>query len=127
MTTTIRTTAVFCLLALMTLSACHRGAVDTAQTDIMTAQKAYEGVSNYCHREYDWTPAEGDSTLMYVAMGDETDAEYKVIFRSYTGAFVYFYVDKASGMARMVEHVPFLDVDNEAGTINIHDYLEKKQ
>ena len=58
-------------------------------------------------------------------MGEETDTEYQVIFRSYTGAFVYFYVDKESGTARMIEYVPALEIEEEAGTINIFDYLEE--
>jgi hypothetical protein len=62
---------------------------------------------------------------MYVQMGEETDSVYQVIFRSYTGAFVNFYVDKTSGTTRMEEYVPTLDVKSEAGTINILDYLEK--
>ena len=43
--------------------------------------------------------------MMSVTMGDETETEYKVVFRSYTGVLVYFYVDKASGQTRMVEYV----------------------
>ena len=45
---------------------------------------------------------------------------------SYTGALVHFYVDKANGTTRMVESVPALGVEEEAGTINLFDYLEKK-
>ena len=56
-------------------------------------------------------------------MGEETDSAYQVVFRSYTGAFVNFYVDKASGTTRMEEYVPTLDVRNEAGTIDLFDYL----
>ena len=63
--------------------------------------------------------------MMSLTMGEETESEYQVIFRSYTGAIVRFYVDKTSGTTRMVEHVPTLDVENEAGTINLFDYLEK--
>ena len=63
--------------------------------------------------------------MMYVKMGDETETEYQVVFRSYTGAVVYFYVEKSSGTTRMVEYVPTLDVKNETGTIDIHDYLKK--
>ena len=88
---------------------------------------AYEGVNNYCHKEYDWSPAEENPSIMYVAMGDETESEYKVIFRSYTSSFVYFYVDKTSGTTRMVESVPSLNIENETGTINLFDYLEKKE
>lgn len=93
----------------------------------ITAEMAYEGVSNYCHSTYDWNVVNTDSVTMYVMMGEETESEYKVIFRSYTGAFVLFYVDKASGTTRMVEYVPALNVENEAGTIELFDYLEKKE
>ena len=48
----------------------------------------------------------------------------QVIFRSYTGAFVYFYVDKLSGTTRLTEYVPNLEVEEEAVTIDIYDYLE---
>ena len=46
-----------------------------------------------------------------------------MVFRSYTGALVYFYVDKADGTTRMTEHEPTLDVEHDAGTINLYDYL----
>ena len=64
--------------------------------------------------------------MMHLDMGEETDSAYQVVFRSYTGAFVYFFVDKTSGTTRMVENVPTLDIRSEAGTIDIFDYLETK-
>ena len=88
----------------------------------ITPEMAYEGVSNYCHSAYDWS----NSSMMYLDMGEETDSTYQVVFRSYTGAFVYFYVEKTSGTTRMVEYVPTLDIRSEAGTIDIFDYLESK-
>ena len=84
---------------------------------------AYEGVSNYCHSEYEWSIAEDNPDIMTLEMGEETDSAYQVVFRSYTGALVYFYVDKASGSTRMVEYVPTLDIQNDAGTINLFDYI----
>lgn len=92
----------------------------------ITKEMAYEGVNKYCHSEYDWSVAKENPSIMYVAMGDETESEYKVIFRSYTGAFVYFYVDKSTGTTRMTEYVPTLVAENEMGTIELFDYLEKK-
>ena len=92
----------------------------------ITAEMAYEGVNNYCHKTYDWSIAEKNPSIMYVQMGEETESEYQVIFRSYTGAYVYFYVNKTSGTTRIVEHVPSLDLEEEAGTIELFDYLEKK-
>ena len=91
----------------------------------ITAEMAYEGVSNYCHKEYDWSVAEDNPDMMYLQMGEESDSTYQVVFRSYTGAFVYFYVDKTSGTTKMVEKVPNLDVEEDAGTINLFDYLKK--
>ena len=88
----------------------------------ITPEMAYEGVSNYCHSAYDWS----NPSMMYLDMGEETDSTYQVVFRSYTGAFVYFYVEKTSGTTRMVEYVPTLDIRSEAGTIDIFDYLESK-
>lgn len=89
----------------------------------ITQEMAYEGVYNYCRDAYDWTVAEDDPSIMYVEMGEESETEYQVIFRSYTGAFVYFYVDKSDGAARMTEYVPALNIERDAGTVNIRDYL----
>ena len=114
-------------LIVLLLCSCNRNKTDLTQHADVTAAMAYEGVNNYCHSQYDWSRAEENPDVMYVAMGDSTESEYKVIFRSYTGAFVNFYVDKASGKTRMVESVPALDVDSVVGTINLFDYLEKDQ
>ena len=97
---------------------------NTTKSEI-TADMAYEGVSNYCHKEYDWSVAKDNPDIMYVQAGEETDSTYQVVFRSYTGAFVHFYVDKTSGTTRIVEKVPSLNVEEEAGTINLFDYLEQ--
>ena len=63
----------------------------------ITAEMAYEGVNNYCHSAFDWSIAKDNPSIMYVSMGEETDSAFQVIFRSYTGALTYFYVDKTSG------------------------------
>ena len=110
------------ILTVLLLSACHSNAPKSE----ITAETAYEGVNNYCHSTYDWSVAEENPSIMYVTMGEETDSTYQVIFRSYTAAMTYFYVNKATGATRMVEYVPALDIENETGTINIFDYLKKK-
>ena len=113
-------------LACAVLMACHHGKEEQAATDqpLITAEMAYEGVSNYCHNEYDWSIAQDNPEMMNVTMGDETPTEYKVVFRSYTGAFVFFYVDKKTGTTRMVDYVPALDIEEEAGTIQLMDFLK---
>ncbi|MBQ3365016.1 MAG: hypothetical protein IJG42_13915 [Muribaculaceae bacterium] len=114
----------FTLMVLL-LCSCHNGKTHEIQATGITAEMAYEGVNNYCHSEYDWSIAEENPAMMSVTMGEETEAEYKVIFRSYTGALVNFYVDKASGTTRLVESVPALGIDSVAGTINLLDYLDR--
>ena len=113
------------LFTFLLLCSCHKEKTDSVQHVSMTSEMAYEGVNNYCHKEYDWSIAKENPDMMSVVMGDDMESEYKVIFRSYTGALVYFYVDKASGKTRIVEHVPTLNIENEVGTINLFDYLEK--
>ncbi|MEE1177580.1 MAG: hypothetical protein U0K71_11300 [Paludibacteraceae bacterium] len=113
------------LFSLFTMLLCSCRS-NTTKSDI-SAEMAYEGVNNYCHKEYDWSIAETNPSIMSVTMGDETETEFQVVFRSYTGALVYFYVDKKSGSTRMVECVPSLGIENEAGTIDLHDYLEMSE
>ena len=88
----------------------------------ITEDMAYEAVSNYCHKEYDWSAAE-DPSMMYIEMGEGSESEYKVVFHSYTGALVNFYVNKETGDTRLTEYVPALNIEEEAGNINIRDYL----
>ena len=114
-----------CLLATMLLCSCGSKSTKESQSKI-TAEMAYEGVNNYCHSEYDWSIAKDNPDIMYVQMGEETDSAYQVVFRSYTGAFVNFYIDKTSGTTRMEEYVPNLDVKSDAGTINLFEYLKKE-
>ena len=51
---------------------------------------------------------------------------YQVVFRSYTGPFVHFYVNKTSGTTKMVEKVPNLNVEEDDGeTIKTHPLVPK--
>ena len=98
-----------------------------APQNSISKEMAYNGVNNYCHSAYDWSIAENNPDIMYVKSGEETESEYQVIFRSYTGSLVYFYVDKTSGVTRLIEYVPNLNIQEEAGTINLYDYLNSNE
>lgn len=121
----------FVLLMSTVLSACkteNETASDPiASQNSISEEMAFEGVNNYCHSEYDWEVAKDNPEIMYVEMGEETETEYQVVFRSYTGSFVYFYVNKSNGTTRLVEYVPTLNVEEEAGSINIYDYLKSNK
>ena len=108
------------------LNSCGSKSTKESQSKI-TAEMALEGVNNYCHSEYDWSMAKDNPDIMGVQMGEESDSAYQVVFRSYTGAFVNFYVDKSSGTTRMEEYVPNLDIKEDAGTIDLFDYIDKKE
>ena len=118
--------ALLFLLATMLLCSCSSKSTKESQSKI-TAEMAFEGVTNYCHSEYDWSMAKDNPDIMGVQMGEDSDSAYQVVFRSYTGAFVNFYVDKTSGTTRMEEYVPNLNVRNDAGTIDIFDYIDKDE
>ncbi len=122
---------IFVSLAAMVLSFCSCRDNKTNQTNgsetskcTITAEMAYEGVNNYCHKAYDWSMAEENPSIMGVEMGEETDSTCQVIFRSYTGALVDFYVDKTNGTTRIVERVPNLGVEEEVGSFELSDYTE---
>ena len=118
----------FVLLTSAVLSACETENVDSiASQNSISAEMAFEGVNNYCHSEYDWDVAKDNPEIMYVEMGEETETEYQVVFRSYTGSFVYFYVNKSNGNTRLVEYVQTLNIEEDAGTINIYDYLKSEE
>ena len=123
------------VLISLSLCSCRNNKADVAPSSVVqtvdtlraiTADMAYEGINNYCHSAYDWSVAKDNPDIMYVQMGEETDSTYQVVFRSYTGAFVHFYVNKTSGTTRIVEKVPSLNVEEDAGTIELFDYLEKQ-
>ena len=123
----------FIFIALFLCSCRNHQAGATQPSDVqtedtlraITADMAYDGVSNYCHKEYDWSVAKNHPDIMYVQMGEETDSAYQIVFRSYTGTFVHFYVNKITGTTKLVEKVPSLNVEENAGTIDLFDYLEK--
>lgn len=118
------------LASMLLLFACSskNNAVESANNNTNIKEKitkdiAFSGVNSYCHQNFDWLIAKDNPEIMSVEIGEETDTEYEVIFRSYTGSFTYFYVNKSDGKTRIVEYVPALDIKEESGTINIFDYI----
>ena len=79
----------FFFVALLLCSCNNNKVNDTQSTDLqtedtlrtITEEMAYEGVNNYCHKEYDWGVAKDNPDIMYVQIGEETDSAYQVVFR----------------------------------------------
>ena len=102
-----------CLLATMLLCSCGSKSTKESQSKI-TAEMALEGVSNYCQSEYDWSMAK-DNRL-------QTES-HPSLLEDGRGA-------KEEGEANpdiMVESVPALNVEEETGTINLFNYLDKNE
>ena len=61
---------------------------------------------------------------MTVITGRRRIGKTTLIKKAFTGIpFVYFFVDKETGSTRLTEVVPSLGIEEEAGTIQIRDYL----
>ncbi len=59
-------------------------------------------------------------------MTNVTETEYELTFRTYTGVTVHFHVDRSSGQTRIVEFIPALDREEEAGSFDLFDYLDRE-
>ena len=67
------------VLVVTALLLCSCGSKSTKESQSkITAEMALEGVSNYCHSEYDWSMAKDNPDIMGVEMGEETDSSYQV-------------------------------------------------
>ena len=113
------------VLILLTICFVLFGCAKEKEEPKISSDIAYAGVNNYCHDNYDWSVADENPDIMYVKMGEETDTEYEVIFRSYTGAFINFYVNKEDGKTRIIENSPVSNETNELVSINILDYIKE--
>ena len=66
-----------------------------------------------------------DEYSFYWELTSETEQEYVVTYRSYTGSFTYFHVNKATGEVTTMEYVPGI-TDGEvpgAEEFQIWDYI----
>lgn len=67
-----------------------------------------------------------DEYSFYWELTSETEQEYVVTYRSYTGSFTYFHVNKATGEVTTMEYVPGI-TDGEvpgAEEFQIWDYID---
>lgn len=100
--------------------------VTEAPTPALTQEQAYTGVKNYCYASNpDLRLVEEEGYYLYWELTGVTDTEYTITYRSYTGAFMYFHVDIASGNVTTTEYVPGITDGEVPGTVtfNVWDYL----
>lgn len=105
---------------------------DTSETlrEIDTDEKALSAIKNYCitnNPELEDMVKSGNYTI-YWEIESSTDNEIVVLFRSYTGAELRYYIDSVSGDTYVTEFVKGI-TDGEQRTeetFNAWDYVDEK-
>lgn len=104
------------------------GSAEESGADALTEDQALAAVKNYCLQQNPElkSKAESDETTVYWNASVNDDGRIVVLFRSYTGAQIRYYVDPVSGEAYATELIPGI-IDEEQRTeesLNVRDYLE---
>ncbi len=94
----------------------------------LTEEQALEAVRNYC---FEIQPdlkemVEADEETVYWDVITNEEGQIVVLYRSYTGAQIRYYIDPVTGETYTTELVPSI-IDEEQRTeesLNIRDYLE---
>ena len=96
----------------------------TEASGAITQDQAMDAVLNYFKADFpDYEIDSEHGEYWEVEPGD--NGEIKVIHKSYTGAFNFYYVDPATGETYVTELVPgIIDEEQKTGeTFNVNDYM----
>lgn len=97
------------------------------QSDIITDDQAITAIKNYCHiNNPDLADIEKAGEYpVYWEIASSADKEIVVLFRSYTGAQVRYYIDPLSGDTYVTEFVPGITSKEEqtGESFDVRDYL----
>ena len=94
----------------------------------ITEEVALTSIKNYCYAHFENLKEMEDSdnfTINWEVVSSD-DKQIVVMFRSYTGAQVRYYIDKGTGETYVTEFMPGI-TENEEKTgevFNINDWLE---
>ena len=94
--------------------------------ETLTDEQALAAIRNYCilaNPDLEETAASGEAPVYWeIASSDEQ--QIVVLFRSYTGAQIRYYVDPVSGETYVTEFVPGITAEEErtAESLNVRDY-----
>ncbi len=109
-----------CLLVCVLLAGCGK--------KTLTEEQALTAVQNYCRiSNPDLERIEKDGEYpVYWDVSSTDEHEIVVLFRSYTGAQIRYYIDPASGDTYVTEFVPGISAEEERTDerLNVWDYLD---
>ena len=103
-------------------------AEESVQVDKITEEQATQAIHDYCIESFpDLANMEGsdDYTLYWEASTNE-NGEIVVLYRSYTGALIRYYVNPETGETYVTEQVPGIidDEQRTEETLNVKDYIK---
>ncbi|MBO5564645.1 MAG: hypothetical protein J5935_03410 [Lachnospiraceae bacterium] len=99
--------------------------VNQSNAEKTQEKQIFNAVVKYC-TEYYQLDALPEQTNYYWTVETLSDQECLVRFRSYTGAFVNYYVDVVSGEVHATNDVPALNITGEPSDerFNVRDFLD---
>ena len=102
--------------------------IDGQEEGRLSAEQALAAVRNYClsrDPELESMLNDGEHELYWDVQSSD-DSEIVILFRSYTGALIRYYVDPVSGETFVTEFVPGITADEERTdeSLNVRDYLD---
>lgn len=90
----------------------------------LTEDVVLKAITKYC---YDANPnlATADKGSYYFSVFETTEDEIVIVFRSYTGALIYYHVAIATGDVYSMEYVPVIMDEPQPGEekFNVNDYI----
>lgn len=128
----IRTAAVWLLLFVVMTALCACGGKTAAPeaAETLSDEQALAAIRNYCftvNPDLESIADAGEYPVYWeIVSGDER--ETVVLYRSYTGAQLRYYIDRVSGEVRVTEFVPGI-TDEEQRTdesFNVREYIPEK-
>ena len=101
---------------------------DDGKSGLLTEEEALTAIKKYCYSKMpDLKEMEesGEYTIYWET--ESTDTQIIVLFRSYTGAIVRYYIDPNSGDTYVTEFVQGVTDEEQPSdeTLNIWDYVER--
>lgn len=102
-------------------------AADT-ENDLISDDQAITAIKNYCHinnPDLENIEKEGEYPVYWEVQSSDEN-EIVVLFRSYTGSQIRYYIDPVSGDTYVTEFVPDITYEEEKTDeeLNVKDYME---
>jgi len=99
------------------------------ETAALTEEQALNAIKNYCFSSNPnlKSMVDSDEYTIYWDVNTNDSNEIVVLYRSYTGALIRYYIDPVSGEAYVTEQIPGI-IDEEQRTeekLNVRDYTDQ--